>query len=376
MTIQDGSPGSGRGFAFSANADDRLYLRPAGLLPLARASEGKTLRPLAGGPLGFAAVELIARRPNGVTDRTMVPAPALQEWADGQDATVAARIAAWLGLISAGRGPVTGLPLHAPRIMGIVNVTPDSFSDGGSFADPAAAAAHGRALAASGADILDIGGESTRPGAHEVPAEVQIARVVPVIEALADSGAVLSVDTRSAAVMRAAVAAGAAIINDVSALSHDPDALATARDLAVPVILTHMRGAPETMADHAQYDDVSLDVFDELERHVQACVAAGIPREQLIIDPGFGFAKTRAQNVVLLSELAVLHGLGCAIAVGASRKSFAPGHARIPTGERLPASLAAAFAAADQGAQILRVHDVRETCQMLAVWRNLALGAS
>ncbi len=376
MTIQDGSPGSGRGFAFSASAEDRLYLRPAGLVPLARAPERAALRPLAGGPLGFAAMELIARRPSRVTDRTMVPAPALQQWANGQDAAVAARIETCLGLIAAGRGPVTGLALDAPRVMGIVNVTPDSFSDGGNFADPATAAAHGRALVAAGADILDIGGESTKPGAQEVPAEVQVARVVPVIESLADSGAVLSIDTRSAAVMRAAVAAGAAIINDVSALSHDPAALATARELAVPVILTHMRGAPETMADHAQYDDVSLDVFDELECHVEACIAAGIPRERLIIDPGFGFAKTRAQNVVLLSELALLHGLGCALAVGASRKSFAPGHARIPTRERLPASLAAAFAAADQGAQILRVHDVRETCQMLAVWQNLALGAS
>jgi len=274
-----------------------------------------------------------------------------------------------LAHLTAPRVPFAGLDLATPRIMGIVNVTPDSFSDGGDFVDPAAAIAHGRALAEAGADILDIGGESTRPGASPVTAEQEIGRVLPVIEGLAEIGVALSIDTRNAATMRAAVAAGAAVINDVSALAHDPDSLATAAALGVPVILMHMRGEPATMREEARYADVAREVFEELHARVAAALAAGIPRERIAVDPGFGFAKTAGHNVAVLKDLTALHGLGCALAVGLSRKSFLAAITREtdPKG-RLGGSLAAALAAVARGAQIVRVHDVTETRQAIATW--------
>ncbi|MDP6343068.1 MAG: dihydropteroate synthase [Alphaproteobacteria bacterium] len=257
--------------------------------------------------------------------------------------------------------------------MGIINVTPDSFFDGGRTDTAEAAIARGRQLAAEGADILDIGGESTRPGADPVPMAVELARVIPVIEALATLGPTLSVDTRRAEVMVRAVAAGATMINDVSALSHDPESLARAAELAVPVVLMHSRGTPETMTGLTDYADVTLDVYDDLEGRIAACQVAGIDRGRLIIDPGLGFAKTAGQSAELLRRLAVLHGLGCPVLVGASRKSFlVPLAGGDKAEERLPASLAAAIWAASQGAAILRVHDVAATVRALATHRALA----
>jgi dihydropteroate synthase len=274
-----------------------------------------------------------------------------------------------LDRLSAPRPPFAGLDLARPRIMGIVNVTPDSFSDGGDHADPAAAIAHGRTLAEAGADILDIGGESTRPGASPITAEEEIARVLPVIEGLAECGVPLSIDTRNAATMRAAVAAGAATINDVSALTHDPDSLGTAAELGVPVILMHMRGEPATMREEATYDDVAREVFAELQARVDAAVTAGIPRERIAVDPGFGFAKTADHNVAVLKDLTAFHGLGCALAVGLSRKSFLAAITRETDPKaRLGGSIAAALAAVARGAQIVRIHDVAETCQAIATW--------
>ncbi|MDJ0951389.1 MAG: dihydropteroate synthase [Alphaproteobacteria bacterium] len=365
--IDDASPGPFRGLSFPEPATGRLYLRPLGLVPLAHPSGDPGLLPLAGGPFAFGHVELLLRAPDGIK-RAVASLATLSAWARQEGAAAEAFVDAWRDRTTKAALRIAGLVPDRPHIMGIVNVTPDSFSDGGAFSRPTDAIEHGRALAAAGADILDIGGESTRPGASPVSAAEQCDRVRPVIEGLRDAGVPLAIDTRDAAVMRAAVAAGASIINDVSALAHDPDSLAAARELAVPVILTHMRGAPDTMADRARYDDVALDVFDELEDRVETCEASGIPRASLIVDPGFGFAKTTRQNAALLARLGILHGLGCPIAVGASRKTFAPGQGRRAARDRLAGSLAAGLAAVAQGARMLRVHDVAATRDALTTF--------
>jgi dihydropteroate synthase len=265
--------------------------------------------------------------------------------------------------------------------MGIVNVTPDSFHDGGRNLDPNAAIARGRALAASGAAILDIGGESTRPGAEAVSVEEELARVIPVIEVLAQEGLVISVDTRKAEVMEQAVKAGARMINDVTALRHEPDSLARAARLtvtqAVSVVLMHSRGQPSDMQSMTRYDDLIMDVFDDLAARVEACVAAGIDRGRLLIDPGLGFAKNAEQSVALLRQIAAFHALGCPILVGASRKSFIGSLTDAAGSEdRISGSLAAALWAAQQGAAILRVHDVAETAQTMAIYRSLCYDAN
>jgi len=319
---------------------------------------------LAGGPLAFAAVEVV----EDGGKRSLLNAEALKRRTDLNPV---------LERLIAPRHDFAGLALEPPRVMGIVNVTPDSFSDGGDFADAEAAIAQGGALAEAGADILDIGGESTRPGAAPISVGEEIDRVIPVIEGLIGHGAAISIDTRNAATMRAAMAAGASIINDVSALEYDPESRQTAAGLGVPVILMHMRGEPSTMREKTTYDDLAREVFDELAAQVEAAVAAGIPRAKIAVDPGIGFAKTQAQNPPLLRDLAALHGLGCALAFGVSRKSFLSAI----TGERDPkrligASIAAALAGLSAGAQIVRVHDVRETVQAMATSRAIADGSA
>ncbi|MBM3518344.1 MAG: dihydropteroate synthase, partial [Alphaproteobacteria bacterium] len=283
------------------------------------------------------------------------------------------RVERLLAHLRAPRVAAAGVALDRPRLMGIVNLTPDSFFDGGRYAEPRAAIAHARALIAAGADFIDLGGESTRPGALPVAEADERARLAPVIEALRDAGTVLSVDTRKAAIMAAALAAGAHVINDTSALTHDPASLALAARAGVGVVLMHSLGDPRTMQDDPRYDDVLLDVFDYLEARIAVCTAAGLPRERLIVDPGIGFGKTFAHNLALLRGLALFHGLGCPILLGASRKSFLGRLDRgAPAAERTPGSLAAALWAASQGVQILRVHDVAETRQALSVWTAIA----
>lgn len=267
------------------------------------------------------------------------------------------------------RASVAGLVLDRPRIMGIVNVTPDSFSDGGRYLAADAAIAHALQLEAEGADILDVGGESTRPGAEPVGIEEECRRVLPVIEALSKrSRARISIDTRNGEVMRRAAQAGAHLINDVSALTHDHQSLAAAAATGLPVVLMHMLGDPRTMQAAPAYADVVLDVYDVLEARLAACEAAGIARERLIVDPGIGFGKTLAHNLALLGSLSIFHGLGCAILLGASRKSFISKLTGAGADDRLPGSLAAALGGASQGVQILRVHDVAATRQAIALW--------
>ena len=341
----DERPASERGASLSG----RLYLRP---IALDSCDAPAGALPLAGGPLVFAEVETIRR--GGA--RRRVPASELD--------------AAQLAQLAAPRPPIAGLDWSRPRLMGVLNVTPDSFSDGGEFLPPAAAVAHGRGMAA---DILDIGGESTRPGAAAAPEEEELRRVLPVVEPLARA-VVVSVDTRKAAVMRAALAAGARIVNDVSGLTHDPAALVAARG-AEATVLMHSPGPPATMQRLARYDDVLLDVYDWLEARIAACEAAGLPRGRLIVDPGVGFGKTVEHNLALLRGLSLFHGLGAPLLVGLSRKSFIGRlSADEPPKARLPGSLAGALWAASQGVQILRVHDVAETRQALALWTALRAG--
>jgi dihydropteroate synthase len=255
--------------------------------------------------------------------------------------------------------------------MGIVNVTPDSFSDGGRFLGAEAAIAHARRLLAEGADILDIGGESTRPGAQPVAADDEIARILPVVQAVRASSRVpISIDTMKPAVMRAAHAAGADIWNDVTALRHAPDSAAVAAELGCAVILMHMRGEPGTMQDSPVYADVVAEVTAFLLGRAQAAIAAGVKREAIWLDPGIGFGKTLEHNLALLARLDALTALGLRTALGVSRKRFlrAIDPSAVDASDRLGGSLAGALIGAQAGVDAIRVHDVRETVQALQVW--------
>ena len=264
-----------------------------------------------------------------------------------------------------------GLSLDRPRIMGVLNVTPDSFSDGGPLA-PARAIAAGRAMHAGGADIVDVGGESTRPGATPVTPEEEQARIIPVIRALAREGIRVSVDTRAAATMAAALDAGATIVNDVSALTHDANAAALIAARGCPVVLMHMRGTPATMSGLADYQDVAADVAAELTARIAAARAACIRPGNIAIDPGFGFAKHPLHSLALLRDLHKLAALGYPIVAGVSRKGFVGSASGEPDpARRFPGSIAAGLFALAQGAAVLRVHDVRETAQAVRMWRAI-----
>lgn len=256
-----------------------------------------------------------------------------------------------------------------PLLMGVVNVTPDSFSDGGAFLDPAHAIEHGLKLVEEGAAILDIGGESTRPGADTVSDETELARVLPVIKGLASqTAAAISIDTRKPGVARAAIGAGASIWNDVSALSYSADSLAVAASLDCRIVLMHAQGDPKTMQDDPHYGDVVEDVLGDLARRIADCEAAGIAKSRLIADPGIGFGKTLAHNLALLANLGRFSALGVPVLLGASRKRFIASLDRQgPAAGRLGGSIAAALAGAAGGVSIVRVHDVAATRQALAV---------
>lgn len=272
--------------------------------------------------------------------------------------------------LSAPRADLAGLALDNPRLMGILNVTPDSFSDGGLYLAPEAAVAHARAMAAAGAEILDIGGESTRPGAAGVEVAEEIRRTEPVIRAVAGIGPPISIDTRKASVAEAALSAGAAIVNDVAALTFDEALAPLVARAGAPVCLMHAQGTPETMQAAPRYENVLLDVYDFLQSRVAAAEAAGIARDRIIIDPGIGFGKTLAHNLALLQGLSLFHGLGCPILLGASRKRFIGTISGAETAPaRMPGSIAIALAAVAQGVQILRVHDIEPSQQAVALWR-------
>jgi dihydropteroate synthase len=329
--------------------------------------------PLAGGARRFAACEAVLREDGRARAREVVPLAELGAWAARFGAETAAEAEALLARLSAPRPPFAGLDLGAPRIMGIINVTPDSFSDGGARFDAGRAVDDGLAMVEAGAAILDVGGESTRPGAAPVDVEEELRRVLPVVRGLAEAGALVSIDSRHATVMAAALDAGARMINDVTALEGDPESLALAAQRGAPVVLMHMRGEPGTMQADPRYDDAALEVYDYLEGRVAACEAAGLARADIAVDPGIGFGKTATHNLDILDRMALYQGLGCAVVLGVSRKGFI---GKLSRGEapkaRLPGSLAAALAGVERGVQILRVHDVAETAQALALWRAIA----
>jgi dihydropteroate synthase len=265
---------------------------------------------------------------------------------------------------------VTGLRdrFPTPAVMGVVNVTPDSFSDGGLYLDPAAAIARGRELAAEGADLLDVGGESTRPGSDPVSAGVELDRVLPVIEGLVGAGAApVSVDTMKAEVARQALAAGASFVNDVTALRHDPEMAGVIAEAGVPVCLMHMLGTPKTMQQDPRYQDVVAEVSEFLLERAAAAEAAGVPRDLICLDPGIGFGKTLDHNLELLAHLERLAGLGYPLLIAVSRKRFLGAITGRGEADRLAATIAANVAALERGAWMFRVHDVRPNREALDV---------
>jgi len=271
--------------------------------------------------------------------------------------------------ISAPRAPIAGLKFNQPRLMGILNVTPDSFSDGGKFNAPDAALTRARDMVAGGVDMLDIGGESTRPGADTVPADIEISRTAPVISAIrSELDTPISIDTRKADVASAAVEAGADLINDVAAFTYDPALAAVAVKTNTPVCLMHAQGQPKTMQNNPSYDDALLDVYDFLAERITQAKAAGIPRSRIMIDPGIGFGKTTKHSLTLLRNISLFHTLGCVILLGASRKSFIGDISGEKSAkDRVFGSVSVALGAVAQGVQVLRVHDIKATKQALVL---------
>ncbi len=351
-----------------------LYLRPTGFIESPQQHDGATAR-LAGGMLWFTQVEVIDKT-CAATVRQLVN---MREWAAFAAALPddkQARCNLLYDRITGSRAPLTmrdrTIRFDQPQVMGIINMTPDSFSDGGKNADVEAAASAAIAMAGAGAAIIDIGGESTRPGAPLVWEGDEIQRVEPLIQGLASAGTAVSIDTRKAAVMQAAVAAGAGMVNDISALLYDDRAVEVVKAAGVPVVLMH---APSQGSDPhmgGNYSDVVTDVFDWLEARVDAVEAAGIPREKILVDPGIGFGKSLADNLTIINNLGIYHGLGCALLFGASRKRMIGALSNEATVEaRLGGSVFLAMKAVEQGAHIVRIHDVPETVQAVHVWRGL-----
>jgi dihydropteroate synthase len=341
----------------------KTYYRPLGLSygPDAEQLIAQRRAGLLGGnaAIAFTAVERTTREAERVI-REIVP------YADVKDIDA-------MQSIEVSRGSFGGVAMGAAKIMGIVNVTPDSFSDGGQHGSAEAGSVHGLRLAAEGAHILDVGGESTRPGSDAVPIDEELARVIPAVAALSKAGHAVSIDTRKPHVMREALKAGAAIINDVSALGFDPESLHTVVELGCPVVLMHAQGDPRTMQLNPHYDDVALDVYDHLEERIRTCLVAGIPRAKIAIDPGIGFGKTFRHNLDLLNQVTLFHGLGVVVLLGLSRKGFIGAL----TGEKLArnrvnGSVGGAVQAALNGVHILRVHDVKATVEALAVAMAIA----
>lgn len=343
-----------------------LYLRPTAFIDTPIGLDGQAAR-LGGGLLWHSAYELIEARDGAIISKRLVPVDQAASLPDAVQPIVARLAAPRQPLQLGGRT----IRLDQPQVAAIVNVTPDSFSDGGIHADAEAAAAAGVSAAAEGAALVDVGGESTRPGAEPVWEGDEIARVVPVVERLARAGVAVSIDTRNAAVMEAALGSGAGVVNDVSALLYDDRAVEVVSRAGCPVILMHA-GDPRDLHRRDIGGDPLIHVYDWLEARVAAVEAAGIARARIIVDPGIGFGKTLADNLALLNGLALFQGLGCAVMLGASRKRMIGALSNeAPADRRLGGSVALALQGVMQGAQIVRVHDVAETAQALRVWRGL-----
>lgn len=365
------SPGLPRGFSLPPAPAGGVALLPTGLSvgdTALRAVAAGRAKPLAGGPIAFSACVAMLADDRRLVRAGPVPLAEIEDWGAGADAALGGAVADRLERIVRPRPPFAGFSLDRARLIGAVNVTPDSFSDGGDRFATGDAIAAGRRLTDAGADMIDVGGESTRPGAAPVTASEEIGRVLPVIRALAEDGIRVSIDTRRAEVMSAALEAGAVVVNDVSALSFDKGSPGTVAAGRAGAVLMHMQGEPRTMQDAPAYADAPYEVFRFLDSRVEAAVEAGIAIGSLAVDPGIGFGKNDDHNSSLLAEIGLLHATGCPVVLGASRKSFIGRSSRgEPPKARLPGSIAAAAAAALQGVQLFRVHDVAETRQALAV---------
>ena len=346
----------------------RRLIRPTAFVDSPFAFDGQVAR-LVGGLNWFAAVELIGIEGNKRASTELLSIQSLEKQLDDELSAQWERLTSQRPALQLGERTIR---LDQPQVMGIVNVTPDSFSDAGQLEDPEEAATAGARMAEAGAALVDVGGESTRPGAKAVWEGDEIKRIEPVIRRLSAGGVAISVDTRKADVMTPAIAAGAKVVNDVSALTYDPRSAEVIAGAGVPVVLMHHRGSPETMQQDPRYEDVVVEVYAWLEDRIAAAVEAGIERSKILIDIGFGFGKTVAHNLELMNNLAIFHSLGCPIVVGASRKrTIGALSNEAPADQRLGGSLAFAMKAVEQGAQIVRVHDVPETVQALKVWRGL-----
>ena len=341
----------------------KTYLRPTAFVDTPVGFDGQVTR-LAGGMSFFSAYEVIVVEGCKRVSSTLVPVDRMENH------PAIARITAPRPSLVLGTRTIR---LDQPQVMGILNMTPDSFSDGGKHdGDVEAAAAVGFAMEAAGAAIIDVGGESTRPGAKPVWEGDEVKRTQPVIARLVCGGATVSIDSRKASVMEAALSAGAGIVNDVSALCFDAQALTLMARLTCPVIIMHSPDAAKTLHDGPVASDPLIETYDWLEARIDVLVAAGIDRARLIIDPGIGFGKSVAANLAILNGLALFHGLGCPVLLGASRKRFIGALSNeAPVEARLGGSIAVTMKAAEQGMQIIRVHDVPETVQALRVWRGL-----
>lgn len=351
---------------------ENFYLRPVSLADSPQSEHGDAIR-LGGSMVWASRFALVARRDGKIVSRDLysvaqlrdmlprLPEQAREQWDDLQRVHPP---------LSCGERTIR---LDQPQVIGVLNVTPDSFSDGGQFMDdPGVAADHAASMLEAGAAIIDVGGESTRPGAAAVWEGDELKRVIPAVEKLAAMGAAISVDTRRPAVMEAALAAGAHVVNDVSALRHDPRSIELVARAGVPVVLMHASGDGDDLHTNGVYADVVLDVFDWLKSRRDAAVAAGIARERIVLDPGLGFGKSLADNLALLNALPLFHALGQPLLVGASRKRMIGALSNeAPAHKRLGGSILLAGRAMEAGAHLLRVHDVPETVQAVHVWRGM-----
>jgi dihydropteroate synthase len=354
--------------------DARVYLRPTCFVDRPHELDEHCLR-IADTMVWFAAWH-VSLRDDGAVKSAVVPVAELDGWIAAMPDRLAEAAKAQRAGVARPRGNLQlgerTVRLGEPQLMGILNVTPDSFSDGGKHVDAAAAAEAGFAMGAAGAAIVDVGGESTRPGAPLIWEGDEIARIEGVVAALAKGGVAVSIDTRKAAVMEAALAAGAHLVNDISALRYDDRAMEVVVQAGCPVVLMHAPSAKSDPHADGTYAHVLFDVYDMLAERVAACVAAGIDRAKIIVDPGLGFGKGVGENLTLVNGLALFHTLGCPILFGASRKRMIGAlDNEAPADQRLGGTVALHYQAAAHGAQLLRVHDIAENRQALRVWRGL-----
>ncbi|MXO89638.1 dihydropteroate synthase [Pontixanthobacter aquaemixtae] len=355
---------------------ESIYIRPIGLTPGPQSEGGDTIR-LAGGMVYAHRFAAVLRRDGEVVERQVFSPKGVEEALGALPDSVTEEAHAQWAALSATHAPLQlgdrTIALDQPQVMGILNVTPDSFSDGGDFLDdPDAGRAHSAAMLEAGAALVDIGGESTRPGAPATWEGDELERVVPAVEYCAAMGAAISVDTRRPAVMEAALDAGAHIINDVSALRHDPRSLELMAARGCPVILMHAPGEGEDLHGNANYSNVVFDVFDWLKARRDAAIDAGIARANIILDPGIGFGKSLGENLALMNALPLFHALGQPLLLGTSRKRMIGALSNeVPADQRLGGSIALAVAGMNAGVQLHRVHDVQPAVQARNVWRGM-----